>query len=69
MSQGIVEAGEWHVCGVMFQSTVGGGERFQSRWMLSLFSVVSLVVGDWRNFGSNCDSAIFIEIVRAKIKL
>ena len=50
MSQGIVEAGDWHVCGVMFQSTVGGGERFQSRWMLSLFSVVSLVVGDWRNF-------------------
>ena len=44
----------------MFQSTVGGGERFQSRWMLSLFPVVSLVVGDWRNFGSNCASAVCI---------
>ena len=45
MSQGIVEAGDWHVCGVcMFQSTVGGGEGFQFMWMLSLFSVVSLVL-------------------------
>ena len=60
MSQGIVEAGDWLVCGAMFLSTVGGGERFQSRWMLSLFPVVSLVVGDWRNFGSNCASAICI---------
>ena len=36
MSQGIVEAGDWHGMFVvfMFQSTVGGGERFQSRWML-----------------------------------
>ena len=51
--------GMFVVC--MFQSTVGDGEGFQSKWTLSHFSVVSLVfVGDWRNFGSNCVSAICI---------
>ena len=37
MRQGVVDAGDWHVCVVfMFQSTVGGGGGFQSKWMLSL---------------------------------
>ena len=38
----------------MFQSTVGDGEDFSP-------GGCSLVVGDWRNFGSNCASAICIQ--------
>ena len=42
MSQGIVKVGMFVV--FMFQSAVGGGEGFQPKSMLSLFTVVSLVL-------------------------
>ena len=52
----------------MFQSTVGGGEGFQSKWMPSLiFGGVIGFVGDWRNFGSNCACAIYIRIFLGEI--
>ena len=61
MRQGVVEAGDWHVCGVHVHSAVGGGEGIQSKWMLSLiFDGLVGFVGDWWNFGSNCASAIFV---------
>ena len=45
----------------MFQSSVGGGGGFQSKWVLSrFFGGLVGFVGDWRNFGSNCASAICI---------
>ena len=45
----------------MFQSTVGGGKGFQSKWMFSLiFGGLVGFVGDSRNFGSNCANAICI---------
>ena len=68
MSQGIVEAGDWHVCGV-YVSVNYWGKDFSPGGCSVSFSVVSLVVGDWRNFGSNCASAICIRTFLGEIKL
>ena len=46
MGQGIVEAGDWHVCGVCFSQLLGVGKDFSPSGypVFFLFSVVSLVL-------------------------
>ena len=61
MSQDIVEAGDWHVCGVYVSVNCWVWGRISVQVdAQSFFSGLVGFVGDWRNFGSNCVSAICI---------
>ena len=61
MRQGIVEAGDWHVHGVYVSVNCWGWGRISVLVVAqSFFGGLVGFVGDWRNFGSNCGSAICI---------